>query len=78
MKILVIDDHALRRDALQGVMKKLKRGAVVLEASDSRQAMEILVKQVRRAQRLLMLQQCLGLLVWFAFAALLVAALLKK
>jgi DNA-binding NarL/FixJ family response regulator len=45
MKILVIDDHALRRDALQGVMKKLKRGAVVLEASDSRQAMEILASE---------------------------------
>ena len=41
----MIDDHALRRDALQGVMKKLKRGAVVLEASDSRQAMEILASE---------------------------------
>ena len=40
MKILIVDDHALIRDALQGVLKKLKRGAVVLEASDSRQAME--------------------------------------
>jgi DNA-binding NarL/FixJ family response regulator len=40
MKILIVDDHALIRDALQGVLKKLKRGAIVLEASDSRQAME--------------------------------------
>jgi DNA-binding NarL/FixJ family response regulator len=40
MKILIVDDHALIRDALQGVLKKLQRGAVVLEASDSRQAME--------------------------------------
>jgi DNA-binding NarL/FixJ family response regulator len=40
MKILVVDDHALIRDALQGVLKKLKRGAIVLEAADSRQAME--------------------------------------
>ena len=40
MKILIVDDHALIRDAMQGVLKKLKRGAVVLEASDSRQAME--------------------------------------
>jgi DNA-binding NarL/FixJ family response regulator len=41
MKILVIDDHVLIREALQALLKKLKRGAVVLEASDSRQAMEI-------------------------------------
>jgi DNA-binding NarL/FixJ family response regulator len=40
MKILVIDDHALIRDALRGVLKKLKRGAVVLEAPDSRKGME--------------------------------------
>jgi len=40
MKILIVDDHALIREALQGVLKNLKRGAVVLEASDSRQAME--------------------------------------
>jgi len=45
MKILVVDDHALIRDALQGVMKKIKRGAIVLEASDSRQAMEILARE---------------------------------
>jgi DNA-binding NarL/FixJ family response regulator len=44
MKILVIDDHALIRDALQGVLKKLKRGAIVLEASDSRQAMETVAR----------------------------------
>jgi DNA-binding NarL/FixJ family response regulator len=41
MKILVIDDHVLIREALQALLKKLKRGVVVLEASDSRQAMEI-------------------------------------
>ena len=41
MKILVIDDHVLIREALQALLKKLKRGAEVLEASDSRQAMEI-------------------------------------
>jgi DNA-binding NarL/FixJ family response regulator len=40
MKILIVDDHALIRDAMQGLLKKLKRGATVLEASDSRQAME--------------------------------------
>lgn len=40
MKILIVDDHALIREALRGVLKRLKRGAIVLEASDSRQAME--------------------------------------
>lgn len=39
MKILIVDDHALIRDALQGVLKKLQRGAEVLEAADCRQAM---------------------------------------
>jgi DNA-binding NarL/FixJ family response regulator len=42
MKILIIDDHALIRDALQGVLKKLKRGTVVLEAADSRSAMQLI------------------------------------
>lgn len=42
MKILIVDDHALIRDALQGLLKKIKRGAIVLEASDSRQAMELI------------------------------------
>src|SRR5258705_1396588 len=40
MKILVVDDHALIREALRGVLKELKGDAVVLEASDCRQAME--------------------------------------
>jgi len=40
MKILLVDDHALIRDALQGLLKKLKRGVTVFEASDNRQAME--------------------------------------
>jgi DNA-binding NarL/FixJ family response regulator len=40
MKILVVDDHALIRDALRGVLKKLRPGAAVLEAPDSRTAME--------------------------------------
>jgi DNA-binding NarL/FixJ family response regulator len=42
MKFLIVDDHALIRDALQGVLKKLQRGATVLEAPDSRQAMQII------------------------------------
>jgi DNA-binding NarL/FixJ family response regulator len=42
MKILIVDDHALIRDALRPVLKKLMRGVTVLEASDSQQAMEII------------------------------------
>jgi DNA-binding NarL/FixJ family response regulator len=40
MKILVIDDHVLIREAMHGVLRELKgEAAVILEASDSRQAM---------------------------------------
>ena len=39
MKILVVDDHVLIRDAVRGVLKELKNDADVLEASDCRQAM---------------------------------------
>jgi DNA-binding NarL/FixJ family response regulator len=41
MKILVIDDHVLIREALRGVLKELKRDAVLLDASSSSQAMQI-------------------------------------
>jgi DNA-binding NarL/FixJ family response regulator len=40
MKILVVDDHDLIREALQGVLKKLTRDPVVLEASNYAQTME--------------------------------------
>jgi DNA-binding NarL/FixJ family response regulator len=40
MKILVIDDHALIREGMHGVIRKLKRGAVPLYASDYGQAMQ--------------------------------------
>lgn len=39
MKILVVDDHALIREALGGVLKELKDDATIIEAVDSRQAM---------------------------------------
>jgi DNA-binding NarL/FixJ family response regulator len=42
MKILVIDDHALIRQAMQGVLKKLRRDAVALEASNYKQAMQVI------------------------------------
>jgi DNA-binding NarL/FixJ family response regulator len=41
MKILVIDDHVLIREALRGVLKELKGEAtVIIEASDSRGALQ--------------------------------------
>jgi DNA-binding NarL/FixJ family response regulator len=42
MKVLLVDDHALIRDALRGVLKELVEGATVLEASDCRQAMTLI------------------------------------
>jgi len=44
MKILVVDDHVLIRDALRSVLKEVKGDAVVLEASDSRQAMALVAE----------------------------------
>ena len=40
MKILVVDDHALIREALHSVLRKLTRDAVILEASNCAQTME--------------------------------------
>jgi DNA-binding NarL/FixJ family response regulator len=45
MKFLVIDDHVLIRQAMQGVLKKLRRDAVVLEAPNSARAMEIMASE---------------------------------
>jgi DNA-binding NarL/FixJ family response regulator len=42
MKILLVDDHALIRDALRGVIRDLMDDASVLEASDCRQAMRLI------------------------------------
>jgi len=42
MKILVVDDHVLIREAVRGVLKQLRPDAVVLEGSDSRQAMQFI------------------------------------
>jgi DNA-binding NarL/FixJ family response regulator len=39
MKILLVDDHALIRDALRSVLRELVADAIVLEAPDCRQAM---------------------------------------
>ena len=40
MKILVVDDHALIREALRGVLRSLKSEATIVEAPNSRQAMQ--------------------------------------
>jgi DNA-binding NarL/FixJ family response regulator len=42
MKVLLVDDHALIRDALRGVLSELTDDAMVLEASDCRQAMRLI------------------------------------
>jgi DNA-binding NarL/FixJ family response regulator len=41
MKVLIVDDHALIREALHAALKQLKREALVLEASNSCQAMQL-------------------------------------
>lgn len=41
MKTLVIDDHFLIRDALRGVLGELQDDMLILEASDSDQAIEV-------------------------------------
>jgi DNA-binding NarL/FixJ family response regulator len=44
MKILVVDDHSLLREALCGVLKELQSDAAIFEASDGCEAMQF-VKQ---------------------------------
>jgi two-component SAPR family response regulator len=41
MKVLIVDDHALIREALHTVLKQLNREPVIFEASNGRQAMHI-------------------------------------
>jgi DNA-binding NarL/FixJ family response regulator len=43
MKILVVDDHVLIRDALRGVFAELRPGATVLEAPDGAQALALII-----------------------------------
>lgn len=44
MKALVIDDHVLIRQAMQGVLKKLKRDIIVLDAASHLSAMRIMAE----------------------------------
>ncbi len=41
MKVLVVDDHALIRDALRGVLAEVRPGVSVLEAVDCKQALAL-------------------------------------
>jgi DNA-binding NarL/FixJ family response regulator len=41
MKILVVDDHVLIREALRGVLRELAADSTILEATDSRQAVRL-------------------------------------
>src|SRR5258708_38417401 len=41
MKVLLIDDHVLIREALRGVVKELKGDVMMLEASNCQQAMRL-------------------------------------
>ncbi|MBR1147039.1 response regulator transcription factor [Bradyrhizobium sp. AUGA SZCCT0431] len=41
MKVLIVDDHTLIREALHAVLKQLKGEAVIFEASNGRQAVHI-------------------------------------
>jgi DNA-binding NarL/FixJ family response regulator len=45
MKVLVVDDHALIRNALRGVLGQLDGGLAMLEASDSRSAFDLIEAQ---------------------------------
>jgi DNA-binding NarL/FixJ family response regulator len=44
MKVLVVDDHPLIREALRGVFHELQGDAGVIEASDSQQAMQLVAE----------------------------------
>src|SRR5215467_2365083 len=44
VKILVVDDHVLIREALRGVLKEVKGDATVLEASSCSQAMKVIAE----------------------------------
>lgn len=45
MKILVVDDHALIRTALRGVLGQLDGGLTLLEESDCRSAFDLIEAQ---------------------------------
>src|SRR5262245_57969787 len=56
MKFLVVDDHALIRDAMRGVLKELVADAIVLDAANSRHATQLIGQNPDLALVLLDLQ----------------------
>lgn len=56
MKVLVVDDHALIREAMRGVIVELQRDAIVLEAGTCGQAMSLIQQHADLALVLLDLQ----------------------
>jgi DNA-binding NarL/FixJ family response regulator len=44
MRILVVDDHGLIREALRGVLQELNPASVVMEAADSQQALALITE----------------------------------
>jgi DNA-binding NarL/FixJ family response regulator len=44
MKILLVDDHVLLREALRGALKELEGEAAIFEASDSRETMQFVAQ----------------------------------
>jgi DNA-binding NarL/FixJ family response regulator len=45
VKILIVDDHVLIRDALRSILRELKGDATILEASTCSQAMQVIATQ---------------------------------
>lgn len=56
MKVMIVDDHALIREAMRGVLVELRPGAVVLEASTCAEAMSLIRQHADVALILLDLQ----------------------
>ena len=56
MKLLVVDDHALIREAMRGVLKELNSEIVVLEAATYKQAVELVQSNLEVSLVLLDLQ----------------------
>ena len=47
MKILVVDDHVLIREALRGLFRELKPDAIVFEAADAARARDLGATELR-------------------------------
>lgn len=56
MKVLVIDDHVLIREALRGVLRELRPQVAIVEATDARETMRLVAEHPDLALALLDLQ----------------------